>query len=543
MVSARNRALLVAAGALVLAACGGGTLQVNVQLLTQSCPDANGQTVSALDSVDVIEVEISGDGIDEPLTSVAAVGAGEIEIPAMPLGAPGQVARRLIQVRGRFNGPTGEVIARGGARIEVSTDTKGPVTVPIFVRPVDSFFYTSPSDGSGSCAQMERSRAAHTATLLNDGRVLVVGGADFDAVGGRTVQDSAEIFDPTTGRFSLLTKGQGGPTVPRAYHTASLLQDGRVIVVGGENDTDGVRSVLLPSEIFDPGTGKFSTGPILKQARTRHMAATLDGSVVVVAGGYGGYPAGSDPIPMKSTEYWDAAGTAQNFAPGPDLPEARAEGCGVVTHGASDIFVVAGGLTADAQGNVGVSDSIHLLQASAGSLRLFPASEGSSSPLSYQMPVGRYGMGCSVAKVPSATGAPKEVVVLAGGYSVPKDFSGNSAHAGVDVLDYSAGGVSEMGTLGNGGRGNLCAVAVDDHTVVFIGGHNSEDTAVSTGAERLSTASGTVTVDKSSHRMNDSRFRQTCTRLADGSVLVTGGMTESGGSLKTAELYTPLFRN
>ena len=83
---------------------------------------------------------------------------------------------------------------------------------------------------------MSAARAAHTATLLRDGRVLIVGGLGAGA-------GSAELFDPATRTFSRT----GSPLVPRASHTATLLADGRVLVAGGYNG-----SFLASTEIYDP---------------------------------------------------------------------------------------------------------------------------------------------------------------------------------------------------------------------------------------------------------------------------------------------------
>ena len=89
---------------------------------------------------------------------------------------------------------------------------------------------------------MDHARQSHTATVLPDGRVLVVGGG---ADGGPL--DSAEMRDPVSGTFS--------PTAPlaaaRAWHTATLLPDGRVLVVGG-GDVDSDVGALASAELWVP---------------------------------------------------------------------------------------------------------------------------------------------------------------------------------------------------------------------------------------------------------------------------------------------------
>ena len=98
---------------------------------------------------------------------------------------------------------------------------------------------------------MGTARDGHTATLLSDGRVLIVGD---DA--------SAEIYDPKTGTFSPT----GSMTTARRLYTATLLLDGRVLVAGG---SVGVESGgdLASAELYGPKTGTFSlTGPLATTA-------------------------------------------------------------------------------------------------------------------------------------------------------------------------------------------------------------------------------------------------------------------------------------
>ena len=72
---------------------------------------------------------------------------------------------------------------------------------------------------------MLTARAAQTATLLPNGKVLIAGGRDASA----NATASAEIYDPSNGTFSPT----GPMTVPRALQTATLLLDGEVLITGG----------------------------------------------------------------------------------------------------------------------------------------------------------------------------------------------------------------------------------------------------------------------------------------------------------------------
>ena len=74
-------------------------------------------------------------------------------------------------------------------------------------------------------------RSRHTATLLPDGRVLVVGGQTID-LAGITTTATAELYDPLTGTWSPT----GSMTTPRSRHTTILLLDGKVLVAGGRSN-------------------------------------------------------------------------------------------------------------------------------------------------------------------------------------------------------------------------------------------------------------------------------------------------------------------
>lgn len=129
--------------------------------------------------------------------------------------------------------------------------------------------------------EMSTERFGHTATLLADGRVLLVGG--YRGAFEETLR-TAEIFDPNSESFG---KVEGEMQVGRAVHTATLLPDGRVLIVGG---TDGVENHTTMS-LFDPATLEFTLlDSELLRPRSAHRAV-LSGDELLIIGGFDGFEA------------------------------------------------------------------------------------------------------------------------------------------------------------------------------------------------------------------------------------------------------------
>jgi len=135
-------------------------------------------------------------------------------------------------------------------------------------------------EGMFGFAHLTIDRRDHTATLLNDGTVLITGGKTTTNV--ITTLDSAEIFDPAIGLFTPLASAM---TSTRSGHTATLLNDGTVLIAGGITAASGI---LASAEIYDPATGLFTLAFPMNSARQFHAATRLNDGTVLISGGFGG---------------------------------------------------------------------------------------------------------------------------------------------------------------------------------------------------------------------------------------------------------------
>lgn len=121
--------------------------------------------------------------------------------------------------------------------------------------------------------EMSVERAAHQATLLRTGQVLVTGGCA--APGCENILASAEVYDPERGSF----EGVARMTMPRASHEAIALSDGSILVSGGWT---GSRSTST-AEIYDPVADSWTSVGEMTRARMSHNAVMLpDGRVLIV---------------------------------------------------------------------------------------------------------------------------------------------------------------------------------------------------------------------------------------------------------------------
>ena len=342
---------------------------------------------------------------------------------------------------------------------------------------------TLPPGSFVNASPLHTARLTHTATLLPNGKVLVVGGES----NGVPIA-SAELYNPVPAAGTWTVTGTLGTA--RYHHTATLLSNGKVLVVGGYNGSN-----LSTAELYDSATGVWTpTGP-LTTVRRDHTATLLGNGKVLVAGGLntGGYLTSSE-IYDPAIGAWTTTGGALNHARG--------------THTATLLpngkVLVAGG-----SGNSAAPLS---------STELYDPATGTwtaAAPLI---------TGCYLQ---TATLLTNGMVLLSGG------FNGSSL-ASTELYDPATGQMATSGaSVFNTARSAHTATLMPDGKVLVAGGQGNGGYLAS--AEMYNPATGTWATNGA---LGTARYLPTATLLPNGKVLFAGGYNGSN-FLFSSELYVP----
>ena len=276
---------------------------------------------------------------------------------------------------------------------------------------------------------MNLGRYGHTATLLDNGKVLLVG--------GYPVSIAAELYDPATGTWSAT-----GSAIGSVYsHTATKMANGKVLVAGGTSNF----GVSHNCYIYNPATESWSSGLWLTDARYSHTATKMANGKVLLAGG-----SDSSGGSLKSAELYDLNKSYMDTA-----------------------------------GSLGTARQGH-----------------------------------------TATLLPNGKVLVVGG------FDGSNYLASAEIYDPDKGTWSPTGTLVTP-RQNHTATLLNNGRVLIVGGQNSSGYLASSELYELT---GTW---RSATPLNIPRSNHTAVMLANGELLVAGG---DGGNSASAEVYNPVAR-
>src|SRR5215831_7747216 len=155
----------------------------------------------------------------------------------------------------------------------------------------------------GFTGNLSTGRWGHTATLLSDGKVIVAGGADSSRFG---FASHIEVYDPATGIWTVSAR----LVTNRIYHTATLLRNGKVLIAAGSTHRQPRLIPTSDAELYDPSSGTSTATGSLSTARYDHSATLLANGKVLVAGGATGDFGGGE---VASAELYDPATGAWTF--------------------------------------------------------------------------------------------------------------------------------------------------------------------------------------------------------------------------------------
>jgi WD40 repeat protein len=417
--------------------------------------------------------------------------------------------------------PADSTLVNGTKNFSVTLESAGSQTItatdtvtPAITGSSNSIDVTANPNAHGfqPAGDMGTERAAHTATLLPNGNVLIAGG--FNST---EVLATAELFDPVTGTFTAT----GTMTSTRFLHTATLLANGKVLITGGSDNLTALsthvsrsRTVLAngkvpagapvssfdldTAELYDPATGTFTVTGTMSEVRSEHTATLLTNGKVLVAGGT------ADNV----AELYDPA--AGSFTPTSGMLVVGGRWACTATLLNDGTVLIAGG-----RDDENVFDAFPLNNA-----ELFDPTTGTFAATG-SMTQFRYDHTATLLN----SGPNSGQVLLAGG------FNGNPV-SDAELFDPTTGSFSRTGSMSSP-RADQTATLLNDGTVLMAGAFSfSAPLASAEVFDRTASAFAPT------GSMETPRYIHTATLLNSGEVLVTGGSPDLLlTALSSAELF------
>jgi hypothetical protein len=424
---------------------------------------------------------------------------------------------------------------RGWYRAEI---TEGPGAPPALRTAVDAI----PTSVSASRARSPR-------TLLIAAALAVVGVAGAIAAGARVVTPPSDppvvpshvaVTSPAPSN-SVSPSGPPSPdaspiglaspiavepgfsdagamSVPRFQHSATLLEDGRVLIAGGRSVADGIHG---STEFWDPVSGSMAAGPSMVVPRFGHTATRLDDGRVVIIGGYGAGERGT-----KVVELWDPATAA--FRAAGETVLARDGSLSTVLLRDGRVLIVGGG-ACQPRDLPEVSDRIRCSQDALQTEIWNPATEASaiSGTLQEEQDWGD-----------AALLADGRVFMLGGGH-LPT--------LGAEIYDPAKASWSRGGAPVDNRLGSQSVTLLPDGSVAIIGGQTGtlqEEQPTTAPLASIEVWNPATSSFLRAGALAVGRERHRAVLLRDGRILVVGGFgAYEGGSSETAlseaEIWDP----
>ncbi len=361
---------------------------------------------------------------------------------------------------------------------------------PVEPDPVEPQIAPDPT-GWQATGELLEARALTTVSLLQDGRVLVVGGEDDDYA----MLASVELYDPVLGTFTAAAP----LPEPRDHHTATVLKNGEVLITGGGSGSlislPNGESALASAVLYDPLANTWRQTGSMNEARAGHRAALLDdGRVLVVGGGNEvGYPCAHPDCTVA-----DSIGSAEIYDP--VTGEWTATGSLAQPRIAFDLRATAVGIIASggAANNQGL-ESVEIFDATTGTWRAGPK-------LTDQ-------------RLYHAAAVLGGKLVVAGG-----KIANVTPVTAVDILDEAASQWVSGSSIDEP-RTGASLVSLQSGNGLIVAGNNQLGTTFLATASLYNPELDTWT---SIEPLAQGRYSQATILLKDGSVLVLGGRTAAG---------------
>jgi hypothetical protein len=361
---------------------------------------------------------------------------------------------------------------------------------------------------SPSGLQLTVFRQGHTATLLNDGRVLFCGGYYTET----SALDSCDLFDPTT------TTITAGPAMHygRQYHSATVLANGQVLIAGGDGpsqtDGGGTYGVLQSAEIFDPTASTFTVvSNLMQSARAGQPAILLPSG-----------PRANQVLLFGGTTYdvatstYVVSPTAEAFDPGDASTSGTFTTISPQMHFARSIETAAALLLADGGGGVLVAGGVGPVDGGWNGETIDPALSAFTFTANAMS---------SYHEEAYSTTLPDGRIFIAGGVGVA---DGSTA----DIYDPTTRTFSTV-TLPSA-RWYSPVTTLKSGRVLFAGGYGPSGTlgdvlVYDPTSNEFFEATGALSVPRSI---------PTVTTLQDGRVIIAGGQNASGIVVPTVDIFT-----
>jgi hypothetical protein len=376
---------------------------------------------------------------------------------------------------------TNDVTNRGVALTQPSTVTQVPITATAGSVSGSALLTLRPA-GFVATASMHTPREFGCAAVLHRGRALVVGGEVTQA------PLPAELYEPRNGIFVVT----GTPLVKRSECTATLLENGTVLVAGGFNVTGNTLNPLSIAELYNPSTGTFIATGSLNVGRYNHTATLLSNGMVLIAGGQT-----SDSTELTSAELYDPSTGV--FTLTGTLTTARASHAATPLH--SGLVLITGGQT--------------LSGFFVASAELFDPSTGSFS---------------STGNMSAVRGEHTATLLVDGEVLVSGGIGASGQLSTAELYNPSTGIFLATGSL-NTGRFDHTATLLNTGKVLVAGGIGASRTLAST--EVYDPTAGTFTI---AGNMTTPHLGHTASLFDSGAVLIAGG-ANGATIVATAELY------